>query len=88
MSFPTYHEALDVGAMLRDYPVGEDFVRRYTAMSRDELHAVQDRQFTKLMARGWQIPFYQRLWGAKGSSPATFAASPTSPSCRSTTSRT
>ncbi|QLC23090.1 phenylacetate--CoA ligase family protein [Parasphingopyxis sp. CP4] len=69
MSFPTYFEAFDAQQMLADYPVGEDFVARYTAMSRDELHAIQDAQFKTLMKRGWEIPFYQRLWGAQGIEP-------------------
>ncbi len=66
MTFPTYFETFDAKAMLADYPVGDGFVRRYTGMSRDELRSIQERQFTRLMARGWQIPFYRRLWGAKG----------------------
>ena len=69
MTFPTYFEALDAKQVLEDYPVGDAFVCRYTAMSRDELRARQERDFAKLMARGWQIPFYQRLWGAKGIEP-------------------
>lgn len=69
MTFPTYFEALDARQLLADYPVGEAFVRRYTAMSRDELRARQDRDFQKLMARGWQIPFYRKLWGAQGIEP-------------------
>ena len=67
--FPTYMEAINPAELLRDYPVGEAFVRRYKAMSRDELFALQDAQFRKLVARGWQIPFYARLWGAKGIEP-------------------
>ena len=66
MSFPTYFEALDHEQMLRDYPVGDAFVGRYKSMSRDELFALRDAQFRRLIKRGWQIPFYQRLWGAKG----------------------
>lgn len=66
MTFPTYFETFDAKAMLDQYPVGDDFVRRYTAMSRDELYAVQNKQFLKLMQRGWEIPFYQRLWGNQG----------------------
>ncbi|WP_254305765.1 phenylacetate--CoA ligase family protein [Sphingopyxis sp. BSNA05] len=69
MTFPTYFEAFDAKAMLDQYPVGDAFVSRYTSMSRDELHAIQNRQFLKLMQRGWQIPFYQRLWGAQGIEP-------------------
>lgn len=66
MTYPTYFEALDHKQMLADYPVGDAFVQRYKAMSRDELFAIQNAQFVKLMERGWDIPFYQRLWGAKG----------------------
>ncbi|WP_176593922.1 phenylacetate--CoA ligase family protein [Sphingobium sp. EM0848] len=66
MTFPTYFEAFDAKQMLQDYPVGDAFVARYTGMSRDELHALQNERFLKLMKRGWEIPFYQRLWGAKG----------------------
>lgn len=66
MSYPTYFEAFDHEQMLRDYPVGQAFMDRYRSMSRDELFAVQDAQFRKLMQRGWEIPFYQRLWGAQG----------------------
>ncbi|MEP4785600.1 MAG: phenylacetate--CoA ligase family protein, partial [Erythrobacter sp.] len=66
MTYPTYFEALDQKQMLADYPVGEAFVARYKSMSRDELFAVQDAQFKRLMVKGWQVPFYQRLWGAQG----------------------
>ncbi len=69
MTFPTYFETFDAKQMLDQYPVGDEFVRRYTAMSRDELNAVQDKQFRKLMQRGWEIPFYQRLWGEQGIEP-------------------
>ena len=66
MTFPTYFEAFDAKQMLDQYPVGDAFVRRYTAMSSDELFAIQDKQFQKLMRRGWEIPFYQRLWQEQG----------------------
>ena len=69
MSFPTYFEALDHRQMLSDYPVGDAFTARYARMSRDELFAVQNAQFLKLMKRGWEVPFYKRLWSAKGIQP-------------------
>lgn len=69
MSFPTYFEAFDARQMLADYPVGDAFVARYARMSRDELHGLQEARFARLMERGWQIPFYQRLWGAQGIEP-------------------
>ena len=66
MSFPTYFETFDARQMLADYPVGNAFTDRYASMSRDELHVLQNARFLKVMQRGWEIPFYQRLWGAKG----------------------
>nr|WP_315474673.1 phenylacetate--CoA ligase family protein [uncultured Sandarakinorhabdus sp.] len=69
MSQRSYFECVDIQQMLRDYPVGADFTRRYRSISRDELRALQEVQFARLMARGWQIPFYQRLWSARGIEP-------------------
>ena len=69
MTFPTYFEALDHRQMLADYPVGQGFVDRYRTMSADELFGIQDAQFRKLMVRGWQVPFYDRLWRAQGIEP-------------------
>lgn len=64
MSFPTYFEAFDAKAMLADYPL--DLAGAYGGMSRDALYALQNERFLALMRRGWDIPFYQRLWGAQG----------------------
>jgi len=69
MSYPTYFEAVDIRQLLTDYPVGDAFTKRYTGMSRDELRSIQDAQFLKLMKRGWEVPFYRRLWSAKGIEP-------------------
>jgi phenylacetate-CoA ligase len=64
MTYPTYFEAFDAKKMLVDYPL--DLVGIYGKMSRDELRALQEERFTTLMKCGWEIPFYQRLWRAKG----------------------
>ena len=69
MSFPTYQESYDHRQMLEDYPVGDTFLARYRQMSRDELFALQDGRFRRLMERGWQVPFYRRLWGGQGIEP-------------------
>lgn len=66
MSQPLYFDTFDWQTLKRDYPLGADFLTRYTGISRDQLFAIQDAQFKRCMARAWKIPFYQRLWGAKG----------------------
>ncbi|MBM3503198.1 MAG: phenylacetate--CoA ligase [Alphaproteobacteria bacterium] len=52
--------------MVREYPIGDDFFRLMRTISRDELRALQEKRFLKLVERGWQIPFYRRRWQAKG----------------------
>ena len=65
-----YFEAMDYPRMAAEYPIGPPFLQRYGRISRDELHAIQDARFLRCMARGWQTPFYRRLWGAKGIVPS------------------
>ncbi|MBY6189629.1 phenylacetate--CoA ligase family protein [Microbulbifer agarilyticus] len=66
MPYPSYFESFDVQQALADYPLGDAFLERYQGMSREELRELQNQRFLKLMARGWEIPFYQRLWGDAG----------------------
>jgi phenylacetate-CoA ligase len=68
-SYLTYYESFDPRALLAEYPLGDAFTTRVARMSRDELFARQQQRFARLMARAWQIPFYQRLWGARGIEP-------------------
>ena len=69
----TYFEHLNVPELYSQYPMGAEFLERYTKMSRDELWAFQDCQFRKILKRGWEVPFYQRLWGAEGLEPGDVA---------------
>src|SRR5687767_11491580 len=64
-----YVTAMDPEALRRDYPIGEAFTAQYTRLSRDALRARQERDFAAVMAFAWRVPFYQRIWGAKGIQP-------------------
>lgn len=66
---PNYFEAMDYAGIIRDYGRPESFVERFSTLSRDELRAIQNERFLKIVAFAWKIPFYQRLWGAKGVAP-------------------
>ena len=70
MNAITYHEAVDVSALVRQFPLGDAFGACFAGMSVDELRARQNALFVRAVARAWQIPFYQRLWGAVGLSPS------------------
>lgn len=64
-----YFDAVPHRAMRRAYPIGADFLARFRALSRDELRRLQNQRFLAVMRRGWQIPFYRRLWSARGIEP-------------------
>lgn len=66
MTYPNYFESFDYAQMRRDFPLGVDFTDRFAKLSRDEIRAHQDRLFRRCVERAWEIPFYQRLWGAQG----------------------
>jgi phenylacetate-CoA ligase len=70
MSLPTYFDSMDYPAMIAEYGRPEDFLTRYGRVSRDEMRAVQNRRFLKVLEFAWKVPFYQRLWGAAGITPA------------------
>lgn len=62
----TYFDDFDQHAALRAFPIGDTFVESFRRLSRDELRSRQQAQFERLIARAWEIPFYQRLWGGAG----------------------
>jgi phenylacetate-CoA ligase len=66
---PDYFTAAESSALRHAYPVGEAFRRACSGLSRDALRARQERDFARLIGFAWRIPFYQRLWGAKGIEP-------------------
>ena len=79
MKHNLYHDVIDWEALRRDHPIGEDFIR-FAKQSRDEIRAHQDRLFLRCVARAWEIPFYQRLWGDAGVEPGDIKGLETLPS--------
>ncbi|MCC7100912.1 MAG: hypothetical protein IT500_15110 [Rubrivivax sp.] len=69
MQYATYFEAVDVPRLMREFPVGDAFLSRFRGMGRDALRAHQDALLARQLRRAWQLPFYQRLWGAAGIAP-------------------
>jgi phenylacetate-CoA ligase len=69
MHYATYFETVDVPRLMREFPVGQAFLDTFVGMSRDALQARQQALFERQLRRAWQLPFYQRLWGAAGIAP-------------------
>ncbi len=65
----TFAQSVDYPAVLRDHPIGDDFLKMVTTISADELRAHQERLFKKLVARAGASAFYKRLWGKIGIEP-------------------
>tara|TARA_B100000959_G_scaffold76481_1_gene81216 strand:+ start:646 stop:2040 length:1395 start_codon:yes stop_codon:yes gene_type:complete len=66
---PNYFNRADMAHLTEEFPIGPEFLRRFEAISRDELRALQEARFQTLMSQAWKVPFYQRLWGAQGLEP-------------------
>ncbi|MEM0986580.1 MAG: phenylacetate--CoA ligase family protein [Pseudomonadota bacterium] len=64
----TYFNAVDWEALQSDHPVGDAFLD-FARKSEDEIRQHQECLFKRCVARAWQIPFYQRLWGEAGIEP-------------------
>jgi phenylacetate-CoA ligase len=64
-----YPFALDFERLLSRYPPFEDYVNTTWKISEEELRSVQDKRFRAQAERGWQIPFYRRIWSATGLEP-------------------
>jgi phenylacetate-CoA ligase len=65
MTHRTYFESFRAEDLLRDHPVGDEFLA-FARRSRDELRAHQERLFVRCVDRAWRTGFYRRLWGAAG----------------------
>ena len=66
MTPPSYFDVVDYPAIREAHPMGDAFLTTFRGMSRDELRARQDARFRRVLAFAWKVPFYRRLWGAKG----------------------
>ncbi|MBU1444016.1 MAG: phenylacetate--CoA ligase family protein [Gammaproteobacteria bacterium] len=69
MHYATYFEAIDIPQLMQEFPVGEAFNARFAGMTPQALEAHQNTLFARQLKRAWQLPFYQRLWGAAGIEP-------------------
>ena len=70
MQHATYFEAVDIASLMREFPVGQAFTEKFSSMPLAALREHQNKLFKRQLQRAWQLPFYQRLWGAAGIQPA------------------
>jgi phenylacetate-CoA ligase len=64
----TYFNSVDWEALQKEHPIGDAFLT-FARKSEDEIRAHQEKLFRRCVARAWQVPFYQRLWGNAGIEP-------------------
>src|SRR5690349_15029356 len=69
-----YFDEVDHRRLLAEYPIGQPFLEGPVRLSRDALHALQERRFLAVVARGWEVPFYRRRWQAAGLEPGDIRA--------------
>lgn len=64
-----YFDEAGLGDLLTEYPLGDAFMAGPARLDSEVLHNLRERRFLAVMRRGWQVPFYQRLWGDAGLEP-------------------
>ena len=65
----SYFEEARFDRLLEAYPAGEAFLAGPARLGSEELRSLQDRRFRRVVARGWEVPFYARRWRAAGLEP-------------------
>jgi phenylacetate-CoA ligase len=63
---PYYWKALDWDAFMAEYPPPPLFEQTISALSDDQVRAMQETRFLARVGDAWNMPFYQRHWGAAG----------------------
>ena len=55
--------------LLDEYPIGEAFLAGPARLGEGALRDLQERRFRRVVARGWEVPFYARRWRGAGLEP-------------------
>ena len=64
-----YFREADPTGILREYPIGEDFLNQVAGAGRDRLRRLQEGRFLRIVEQAWQNPFYHRHWSRAGLRP-------------------
>src|SRR5437763_15419735 len=69
VKIPRYAAALDFEALWSEFPPPDAYFGGPYQRTPTELRRIQSERFLQQMKRAWQVPFYQRHWGAAGMEP-------------------
>ena len=69
LDFPRYSKSLDFDALEKEYPPPPAFFQSVYRMPPPAWQTLQEKRFLKLIARGWEIPFFKKRWTAAGLQP-------------------
>ena len=58
------HRDTDAPRLVKEYPAGNALLNGVGKISTDELRALQEKRFKRVVERGWEVPFYDRRWRA------------------------
>jgi phenylacetate-CoA ligase len=64
-----YFDAVAHRRLLREYPLRAGFTDDVARRPREELRALQNQRFLRVLRRAWQVPFYRRRWTEAGVRP-------------------
>ena len=69
-----YFNEVNAARLVAEYPLGKAFLDGPARLNADALRTLQEHRFAGILRRGWEIPFYRRLWGSAGIEPGDIIA--------------
>ena len=64
-----YFTQADFPGLNKAFPIGDAFLSGPAQLDPEQLRALQEDRFARVVARAWQIPFYCRHWRRAGAEP-------------------
>ena len=64
-----YFTQADFAGLNKAFPIGDAFLSGPAQLDPEQLRALQEDRFARVVARAWQIPFYCRHWRGAGAEP-------------------
>src|SRR5690606_10254790 len=61
-SIPYYYKSLDFGKLVKEYEPPIEYMEGGWKWERDQIESTQLKRLHETLARGAELPFYQRLW--------------------------
>lgn len=65
MKIPYYYRSIDFNQLVQEYEPPAEFMEGSWKWDREQIEATQLKRLKETLWKGWEIPFFRKLWGEK-----------------------